>query len=308
MSMFRDYVALARPDHWVKNAFILPGVFLAWLLTRTLPTAFGARLFVGVMALNLVASANYVVNEWLDAAFDKHHPEKRNRPSARGAIRGRWVVVEYVVLAAAGLSLSALVSTSFAAAATALLVMGLMYNVPPIRTKEVPYLDVLSESVNNPLRLLMGWFIVTSAPLPPSSLVLGYWMGGAFLMAAKRFAEYRAIGDAEVAALYRHSFAHYSETSLLVSTFYYGSASAFFLGVFLVKYSVQVLLVVPFISLVFAWYLAIAFKEESAAQHPERLGKERPFLVFVVLVAVATAIALLVRVPTLEVLLENPFR
>ena len=28
--------------------------------------------------------------------------------------------------------------------------MGVVYNVPPLRTKEWPYLDVLSESVNNP--------------------------------------------------------------------------------------------------------------------------------------------------------------
>ena len=38
--------------------------------------------------------------------------------------------------------------------AAVLLLMGIAYNVPPLRTKDRPYLDVLSESVNNPLRLL----------------------------------------------------------------------------------------------------------------------------------------------------------
>ncbi len=31
--------------------------------------------------------------------------------------------------------------------------MGLVHNVPPVRSKELPYIDVLSESVNNPIRL-----------------------------------------------------------------------------------------------------------------------------------------------------------
>ena len=53
---------------------------------------------------------------------------------------------------------------------------GLVYNVSPIRTKEKVYLDVLSEAVNNPIRLTLGWAMVDSTTLPPSSLLLAYWM------------------------------------------------------------------------------------------------------------------------------------
>jgi hypothetical protein len=60
-----------------------------------------------------------------------------------------------------------------------------------VRTKELPYLDVLSESVNNPLRLFLGWFALVADKLPPLSLALAYWMVGAFFMATKRYAEYR---------------------------------------------------------------------------------------------------------------------
>lgn len=61
------------------------------------------------------------------------------------------------------------------------------------------YVDVLSESVNNPLRMLLGWFMVTSVLVPPVSLLICYWMAGCYLMALKRFSEYREIGDPEVA-------------------------------------------------------------------------------------------------------------
>jgi len=44
--------------------------------------------------------------------------------------------------------------------------MGLVYNVPPLRTKDRQYLDVLSESINNPLRFMLGWTAVIGSLLP----------------------------------------------------------------------------------------------------------------------------------------------
>src|SRR5690606_6353933 len=102
-----------------------------------------------------------------------------------------------------------------------LLLMGILYNVQPFRTKDKPYLDVLSESFNNPLRLLLGWSILVHDGLPPSSILLAFWMGGAFLMAVKRYSEYRFIDDPARAGLYRNSFRYYSERTLLLSSFFY---------------------------------------------------------------------------------------
>ena len=58
---------------------------------------------------------------------------------------------------------------------------------------------MLSKSLNNPLRLMLGWFAVSQVELPPVSLMISYWMVGAFFMATKRFAEYRSIGEATTA-------------------------------------------------------------------------------------------------------------
>ena len=59
----------------------------------------------------------------------------------------------------------------------------------------------------------------------------------------KRLAEYRFIGDPEVAAAYRRSFRHYDEPRLLISLFFYAIASALFSGVFIVRYQLE--LIVP---------------------------------------------------------------
>src|SRR3546814_13826242 len=87
------------------------------------------------------------------------------------------------------------------AIALAFAAQGLAYNVPPLRTKEVPYLDVLSESVNNPLRLAIGWAMIDPGSLPPVSIIMAYRFGGDFLMGTKRMSEYREIGVSHGAAL-----------------------------------------------------------------------------------------------------------
>ena len=155
--------------------------------------------------------------------------------------------------------------------ALALWVMGLMYNVPPVRTKELPHLDVLSESVNNPLRLLLGWFVLMTDRFPPLSLILAYWMVGAFFMATKRFAEYRRIGDREVAAQYRKSFGYYTEERFLVSMFFYVAMCALFAGIFMVRYHAELILFIPVAAGFFAYYLKLGLQDDSPVQNPERL-------------------------------------
>ena len=275
----RDYVKIARPDHWIKNLFIFPGLFLAVVVLR--PKISGVvdmKVIAAFIATSLVASANYVINEWLDAKFDRFHPIKKNRPVVQADLKAKFVYLEYAILAVAGLALAFAVNHAFGAMALWLFVMGIVYNVEPLRTKDVPFLDVLSESVNNMIRLLMGWFIIATSALPPCSVIIGYWMCGAFLMATKRFAEYRMIGDPSRASAYRKSFRHYTEVSLLVSSFVYAVVATFLIGVFLVKYKIELLISIPFLVALFAKYLAISFKKDSAAQKPEKLYREKSLM------------------------------
>ncbi len=300
-----DYAAIARVDHWFKNVFMLPGCALAILLSDTAVSLdLLGKILVGILATSLIASANYTINEWLDAEFDRQHPTKKHRPAAAKTMSGSLVLTQWCVLAIAGLGLGAAISMYFLIFAAALLIMGIIYNVRPFRSKERPYLDVLSESINNPLRFMLGWAAVTSAILPPSSILIAYWFGGAYLMTVKRYAEYRFIGDPSRAALYRRSFEFYSESSLLLSAVFYAISSSLFLGVFLVKYRIEFLLLFPFLAVLFVWYLWIGLKADSVTQRPEKLYKETWFVGYVALVGVVTALLLFVDLPWMEVLMD----
>jgi 4-hydroxybenzoate polyprenyltransferase len=299
----RDYLALARVDHWVKHVFIVPRIVLACVLLERSPFGSLAAIGLGFAAAALVASANYVLNEWLDAGHDRHHPSKSSRPAVAKRLSARLVWLEYLALASVGLGMAATVSPLFLATTALFFASGLIYNVPPLRTKETAYLDVISESINNPLRLTLGWAMIDSTTLPPGSLMLCFWAGGAFLMALKRLAEYRAAdaaGTLESLARYRRSFGVYRENTLLLSAFLYAQLAAFALAVFLVKYRIEYLLSMPLFALLFVVYLRIGLKRDCSAQRPERLLREGGLVSVVLLLVVALAILTWIDLPFLD--------
>jgi 4-hydroxybenzoate polyprenyltransferase len=187
---------------------------------------------------------------------------------------------------------------------------GIVYNVPPLRTKDKAYLDVISESINNPLRLMIGWAMVDPTTLPPGSVILTFWAGGAFLMAAKRLSEFREIVAEHGRGLleqYRASFAGYSETSLMVSCFVYALCSCFFLAVFLIKYRIEYLLTVPVVITLFAKYLALSMKPGSSAQKPEKLFREGGLIILVALLAGLFLLTTFVNIPALDVFIGQQY-
>ena len=303
----KNYIKIARPDHWVKNLFIVPGVAVAFLLTGIpLISQLVWKFAVGFLATCFIASANYVINEWLDAEFDQFHPTKKHRPVVSQNMKFSLVMVEYAILTIAGFACSMLINKYFLYMEVWLWIMGILYNVKPFRTKDIPVLDVVSESVNNMIRLLLGWFVVTEVQIPPVSILFGYWMGGAFLMGIKRFAEYRMINNPELAGRYRKSFAYYTERTLLCSSMFYAFCSTFCMGIFLLKYRLEYLVAMPFMFFLFVYYLYIAFKEDSAVQKPEKLYKEKKLIVYVVFLVLLFVVLTVIDIPMLQIF-QDPY-
>lgn len=303
----RDYIRIARFEHMTKHVFIVPGFILAMLLR---PHAAGdgvlgllSEILLGFASAVCVASANYVINEFLDREFDRFHPEKSQRAAVQSKMSGRIVALEYIVLLALGLGIAVFVNSTFFWAAVLLAVSGVTYNVQPIRTKDRVYLDVLSESLNNPIRLMMGWAMVDADSLPPVSLFLAFWFGGAFLMNSKRLAEYRDIAATqgiEILGRYRRSFRYYTESSLNVANLVYALSCSFFMAIFLIKYRIEYVLLFPCIVALFAIYYRMALTPDSVARKPEKLYRSGPVIFTAVLTMAVFVVTTLVSLPWLD--------
>lgn len=297
----KGHIQIARLDHWFKNVFTIPGIVVALSID---PGKIGLdliyRIILGLLAIGFTASSNYVVNEILDAPFDRLHPSKKFRPVPSGRVNIPLAYVQWILLFIAGLALGSMVSRNFVLTMAFLWIMGCIYNIRPFRSKERPYLDVLSESVNNPIRMLAGWYMVDVGVVPITSLLMSYWMIGAYFMAIKRYAEYREISDPALAKQYRSSFGYYDERRLLVSIMFYGSLSMLFLGAFIMRYRLERIASFPFIALVMAIYLNLGFKENSPAQNPEKLYREPALMASVITATAVFFITLFIDIPILH--------
>src|SRR5262249_51185051 len=111
---WQRYFGIARVDHWVKNAFMLPGTTLALLFVHPSGGLLLWHTALGLLALCLCSSANYTINEFLDAESDRFHPVKRHRPGAQLLLDARLVMTQYVMLVALGLAAASGVGRSFA--------------------------------------------------------------------------------------------------------------------------------------------------------------------------------------------------
>ena len=126
------YVAIARPDHWVKNVFMVLGVLLAYFYHPELAKK-GAivQIIWAVATTCLIASSNYVLNEILDAPTDRNHPVKRHRPVPSGQVILSLAYAEWILLGVIGLAMASVLGWPFFFSGLFLLIMGLIYNVPP---------------------------------------------------------------------------------------------------------------------------------------------------------------------------------
>ncbi|MBP7948781.1 MAG: UbiA family prenyltransferase [Verrucomicrobiales bacterium] len=278
-----EYLRVCRPDHWLKNVFILFGHAAAVVLVpgvwQGMPTLLWA-LFSLVPAC-LIASANYILNEILDAPFDRLHPTKCRRGVAAGLVKVPvlWGLKAALIAAGFGLSLR-FFDGRYTVALLLLLLSGLVYNVPPLRLKDRAFLDVIAESFNNPIRLWLGWYALVpdrggAWPGVPLTIVLAWWSFGALLMTGKRYAEFRFIGDDQVSGSYRKSFRVYTNQSLVIAMITYANLFCFCAGLAVAtrRELHPLIWVFPMILLAIIAYFRHAMSEIGARLEPEQLLK-----------------------------------
>jgi 4-hydroxybenzoate polyprenyltransferase len=293
------YVRAMRLGRWPRSLAIFVGSAAFFFLHRENlaaadPLQIGLRCGIIFLLTWAISTANYIINEIADVPYDVHHPTKRNRPLLQGEIHQG-----VFLLAGLAISLSSLLiawnffSRPFFFSLLALLLAGFIYNIKPVRTKDIPFLDSISESANNPVRFLIGWFAFASPGIfPPWTLLLCWWSFGNFLMVAKRLSEFRLLRDK--AGNYRRSLNRYTKTSLLSGMAI--SAIAFFVTYFLFAVEVKLqsfLYLAPLVIVYFFIFFRKTLKEKEVMEEPEQLLMHPAFAAYTLMMTVAYFIAFL---------------
>ena len=289
------YLSVIRPDHWLKNvfilfghgaAFVLLGMHLSWQLTWLVA--------LSLLPACFVASANYVLNEILDAPFDRLHPTKKARAVASGEAKEGVLWVLMGLLLVAGFVLAwPFFNAAYLVSLLLLFLSGLVYNVPPLRLKDRAFMDVIAESFNNPIRLWLGWYaIAPQNSFPPLSIIMAWWMFGALLMTGKRYAEYRFINSPERSGAYRRSFKTYTEKSLLIAMITYANLFCFCAGTAVAVYRPNLVFAFPAVVAAIIAYFNTAVSSQGARLEPEQLLKS-PMLLLCILLTLALSIFLI---------------
>ena len=271
------YLRALRLERWPRSSAIFLGSAVFVFLHREDVAALSPaetiwRLAAAFLLTWGISTANYVLNEIVDRPFDVHHPTKRLRPLVSGEIKAfPFALIGLLLVAACGGAAVLLFDRTFTLALLSLLAAGIVYNVPPIRTKDIPFLDSVSESVNNPIRFLIGWSaLAVSGKLPPLSVLVCWWAFGNFLMVAKRLSEFRFLK--EKAGEYRISHRKYSRTSLVIGM----SASALICLLAFLYFGWTFKLqsfyaIAPFLLVFFGLIFRKTLREAEMMEEPEKL-------------------------------------
>ena len=279
------YYHLVRISHWSKNLIIPFGFMLAAIYSRHYSAFFRfeslVQLGAAFLSASLVSSANYILNDVLDASSDKRHPLKMKRAVASGKVRKSEVILFMLFLFLAGFGVAISTHNAYTILFLSLLVISsILYNVRPFRMKDIAFLDVVIESDNNPLRVLFGWYIILQS-FPPWPVIAFLWAYAAVLMTAKRFSELLYLGN-ETAKSYRPVFRVYTLKTLRYAFVAYSAASigiivyvaariGFLFGLFALLLGVQLV-----------WLYKLVYSKKEIVQKIENVYKLPAFFAYMV--------------------------
>jgi decaprenyl-phosphate phosphoribosyltransferase len=192
----------ARPQQWLKNLLVFAAPGAAGVLDQ--PDELLATVIVFV-AFCLGASATYFWNDVVDLEADRAHPTKSTRPVAAGVLSVPTARIVGSVLIVVSLGIAALSGRWQPIA-----VLGLYLAVTLSYTaiwKHIAVLDLIAIAAGFVLRAAGG---AVAVDVPMSSwFVLVTTFGSLFVVAGKRYAEARELGDG--ASTVRQTLGEYSE-------------------------------------------------------------------------------------------------
>ncbi|MGZ4110375.1 MAG: decaprenyl-phosphate phosphoribosyltransferase [Actinomycetota bacterium] len=188
------FVLALRPKQWVKNALVFAAPGAAGLLGK--PDIL-ARAGLGFIAMCVISSATYLVNDVADAEADRAHPVRRGRPVAAGRLSVRTAIAGATGLFVLGIGLSLPLGAHFLAVVLVYVGVTTAYS---FGVKRVAVFDLVAVASCFVLRAIAGG---AATHVTPSMWFLILTSSGALLVVVgKRQADLRSTADGGAASMY----------------------------------------------------------------------------------------------------------
>ena len=189
-----QFLELLRVKQYYKNLIIfLSLIFLGKEITLEAIILTS----IGFIALCLISSSNYIINDILDKDKDKLHPFKKKRPIANNYYSTIFAGIISILLAITSLSISILISEKFFILILTIFFLTLFYS---LKLKEEIFLDITLISTNFIIRAISG-IIIINARLSPWLILCTFFLS--FLLAiGKRINEFNYSKDYKIVLKY----------------------------------------------------------------------------------------------------------
>jgi decaprenyl-phosphate phosphoribosyltransferase len=181
LSLLAGLVRLARPRQWTKNLLVFAAPAAAGVLDNTGPAI---DALIAFAAFCLAASGTYYINDARDAAADRLHPSKRNRPVASGVVPVAVAYVGGAVLLVASVALAFAATPELAATILGYVALTTAYSTV---LKNVAVVDLVAVAAGFVLRAVAG-AAATDVPISDWFFIVTSF-GALFIVSGKRGAE-----------------------------------------------------------------------------------------------------------------------
>jgi len=214
----RDFFSLMRIHQWSKNALIL----VPFVLDKRFDDMSALVLIlVAFVAMSLLCSATYILNDMLDLQADRRNATKSKRALASGRVSLATGAKTMFLLFSGSMMLTAFLPLEFNTILASYLVLTLMYS---FYLKRIALLDVIMIAALHTLRVIAGTVAISAAW---SFWLLAFSMFVFFSLAlAKRVAELINLENSGKTSTYGRDYQTTDKPLLLgmgISTGYLGS-------------------------------------------------------------------------------------
>ncbi|MCH4071764.1 decaprenyl-phosphate phosphoribosyltransferase [Pseudoramibacter sp.] len=174
----KKYLKLLRTRHYLKNLL----VFIPIFFNQTLFSGKFINALLGFLAFCMISSAVYIINDIKDVEKDRHHPTKRFRPIASGAVSVQKAKTIGIICL-----IFSIILTSFTKLYISIIFIMLYFVLNILYSgglKNKPLVDVVILASGFILRVIYGAYL-TGVPIS-GWLYLTIWTGAFYMGLGKR--------------------------------------------------------------------------------------------------------------------------